>query len=99
MLGFVHYLIQQGYTPYRKVYEHSKFQEIPDNYPDYFSSTVPGYTDVILRKKNKLVIYGLHEYKKPTTLIYPRNVSTDDEMNRIFQTKTFEEIAKELKLV
>ena len=89
MIGFINFLIDKGFTPYRKV--GSKY--IPCSLLDYYSSTVPGYMDIRLRKDIREVVYGLNEVHHPT-LIYPRpqGVVWDKDMDRLFQTLTFEEI-------
>lgn len=54
-----------------------------------------------------IIIFGLNEYKKPPTLIYPRpwifnpsndnvNAIYDDEMNKILATTPFEELYKQI---
>ena len=50
--------------------------------------------DLRLTKGDKEVIYGLHEYKHSPTLIYPRPVNCifDSDVDRLFLSKSFEEI-------
>lgn len=90
MIGFLSYLVSKGFTPYRKIGD----KYVKCSLDNYFSSTMPGYLDIRLIKGKKEVIYGLHERNHPPTLIYPRPqwVVHDYEMDRLFQTTSFEDI-------
>lgn len=91
-MNFIQYLIQLGYKPFRKVYQNKEWVYIPDNNISYFSSTVPGYTDIRLIKANFEFIYGLNEAGHSPTLIWPRIGLNDDEVNRMLITKNVQEI-------
>lgn len=100
MIGFIEYLINNGYKPYRKVMsKKGKSSYIEDNNIGFYSS-MSEHIDLRLIKGDKEVIYGLHESNHSPTLIYPRpvNVIFDRDMDKVFLSKSFEEIAKELKL-
>lgn len=97
MIGFINYLIRKGYKPCRK---NNRGNYIPDNNISYFSSSYSSYLDIRLVKGNKEVVYGLHERGHSPTLIYPRpkGVVTDVDMDKVFLSKSFEEIADMLQL-
>lgn len=94
-MGIVEYLIGNGFKPYRAIYNKStcKFEYEPDKYGlQYYSSTVPGMSDIRLIKGEIEVIYGLHEVNKPPTLIYPSLGVNDDEVNRVLIKQDVNEI-------
>lgn len=94
-MNFIEYLINNGFKAYRKIYENKHYVYVPEtNQLNYFSSCVPGYLDIRLIKDNMEIIYGLHEYKHPPCLIYPKLANTDAQVDRIFQTNTYGQILK-----
>lgn len=101
-MNFIEYLINKGYKSYRKVYDKNSksYQYIPDNNINYFSSAIDGYIDIRLIKDDKEVVYGLHEYKHPPVLIWPKpeGVITDAQMDRFFMNNTVDEIFNKLSL-
>lgn len=93
-MSFVEYLINEGYKPYRKIYENKKWNyvECKDRL-NYFSSCVPGFIDIRLVKDDKEFIYGLLEQNMSPTLIYPRPADyTTDQVNRLLINKKYKEI-------
>lgn len=102
MLGFIDYLIQNGYKSYRYIYDKSskKYNYIPDNNTSYYSSSIGGYLDIRLIKDNKEVIYGLNEANHPPVLIYPRLPNYfDKDVDKMFEKYSFQEIEKLLNLM
>lgn len=90
MLGFINFLIEKGFTPYRKAGD----KYVKCSLLEYYSSAMPSYIDLRLVKDELEIAYGLHEYKHPPTLISPRpkGVVFDYEMDRLFESKSYEEI-------
>jgi len=64
----IQYLISLGYKPFR----YTKFGLVPCVNPYYYSTMREGGLDVRLIKGDSTFVYGLHEFKKPPTLISPR---------------------------
>lgn len=95
-MSFIEYLISIGYKPYRKKYNRSTndfyYEEEKINDINFFSSTTPGYLDLRLVNGNKEIIYGLHEYGHPPTLIYPELCARDAETDRLFMDNSYEHI-------
>ena len=93
-MNFIEYLMEKGYKPYRKIYENKKWHYIEDNKRlDYFSSCVPGFSDIRLIKEDSEFIYGLLEQNTSPTLIYPRPINySTDQINRLLIDKKYEEI-------
>ena len=94
-MGIIEYLISKGFKPYRAVYNKTtkQFEYEPDKYGlQYYSSTVPGMSDIRLIKGDIEVIYGLHEANKPPVLIWPSLGANDDEVNRLIIMSDVKEI-------
>jgi hypothetical protein len=64
----IQYLMSIGYKPFR----YSKLGLVPCANPYDYSTMREGGLDVRLIKGDSTFIYGLHEFKKPPTLISPR---------------------------
>lgn len=102
-MSFEKYLIEKGYTPYKKD-KNLNYVKIKDTSIGVYSSMA----DVCHFYKNgdKEVIIGLNEYKHPPILIYPRpngvvfreedqidNTTIQDwNMSAIFQNFSYDEI-------
>ena len=90
----IQYLMSIGYKPFRWISH--KVGLVPCTNPYDYSTMREGGLDVILIKGDSTFVYGLHEYKKPPTLISPRpkikihktiivdSVKTDVVINEIF---------------
>jgi hypothetical protein len=64
----IQYLMSIGYRPFR----YSKLGLVPCVNPYDYSTMREGGLDVRLIKGDSIFVYGLHEFKKPPTLISPR---------------------------
>jgi hypothetical protein len=89
-MKIIEYLISIGYKPFR----HTKIGLTPCINPYDYSTMREGGIDVRLIKDNSTFIFGLHEYKKPPTLISPRTheLKRDDEMNKFLAENTPAEV-------
>lgn len=96
MSNFENYLIEQGFI--RHCFRKGKWVVYEGTHPYYstMGDLVFGY---IHSNTKETYTFGLHEYKKPPTLIYPRpiGVYTDDTMNRILLYYSPEEIITAIK--
>lgn len=104
-MNFQEYLLNNGYKPFRKIYQNKQwiYTEIPLN---GFSTSVSGGVDIRFIKDENEIIWGLSERNKPPTLIYPRpniivkkkeesiNHVWDDAMNICLSKETPEQIFK-----
>lgn len=95
MIGFVEYLISNGYKPFRRVNSKKNSIYVEDSNIGFYSS-MSEHIDIRLIKDKKEIVYGLHERGHSPTLIYPRpkGVVYDADMDRVFLEKSFEEILK-----
>lgn len=97
-MSFIEYLIDNGYKPFRKVYDKQKkqYEYIEDNNLNYFSSMVPGYVDIRLIKDDSEIIWGLNEAQHSPTLIWPRlkDWVQDSDVDRVFKDLTYHQIFK-----
>ena len=100
MTLFEQYLIELGYKRFRKEFYKKQWRYIPvDDDNSVYSTMVSGWLDYryILDGDEKTEItFGLNEKGKPPTLCYPRpkGIYEDDEMNKLLQLKTPDEIYK-----
>lgn len=96
-MSFIEYLISIGFKPYRRVYDRNSkswtYKEEEKNL-SYFSSSVPGYSDLWLINGKDIIVWGLHEYKHYPTLIYPKLSFTDYEIDRIIQKFSYKDLYK-----
>jgi len=67
-MKLIEYLISLGYKPFR----YSKNGLVPCTNPYDYSTMREGGLDVRLIKGDSIFVIGLHELKKPPTLISPR---------------------------
>jgi hypothetical protein len=67
-MKLIEYLISLGYKPFR----YSKSGLVPCTNPYDYSTMREGGLDVRLIKGDSIFTIGLHEHKKPPTLISPR---------------------------
>jgi hypothetical protein len=67
-MKLIEYLISLGYKPFR----YSRSGLVPCTNPYDYSTMREGGLDVRLMKGDSVFIIGLHEFKKPPTLISPR---------------------------
>jgi hypothetical protein len=97
---FTKYLIEDlGFKPFRLI--NNKYVE--NNIND-FSTLQDGGIDIRYIKEDIVIAWGLHEIKKPPTLIYPRpkilfngmNERYDDAMNVCLKKESNEDIFKGL---
>lgn len=100
---FTKYLTEDlEFKPYRKI----QGEYVQNNINDY-STMQGGGIDIRYIKDNIEIIWGLHEFKKPPTLIYPRpriilinkngftlNEINDDAMNICLKKESNEDIYK-----
>ena len=109
MYNLIEYLRSKGYVSYRRVYKNKKWiNDFDINISEGFTTTVSGGVDIRFVKDNdfdNVIIFGLHEHKKPPTLITPRphikmwrgNVfceQLDDAMNHVLRVESSEDIFK-----
>lgn len=94
-------LLDNGYLPHRKNYDpiSREFTYIACTFKNDYSTFSSGKLDYRFLKDGKEVVYGLHEFRKPPTLIYPRkfviseySFPTDDEVNRYLADTPHEEV-------
>ena len=97
---FTKYLTEDlGFKPYRRIND----QYVENNINDY-STLQEGGIDIRYVKGDIVIVWGLHEHKKPPTLIYPRprinyqglNQQYDDAMNICLKREINENIYKAL---
>ncbi len=101
MTPFENYLISIGYKRCRQMGSPKRgyhFEDSPEGYS--FSKMEPGRLSYFYIKGENVIEFGLHEYQKPPTLIWPKpkGCFMDDDMNRMLKEKTPEEIYKLLPL-
>lgn len=116
MTAFENFLISKGYIRFKiehnplryEIPKYHTFSTMGDLDYRYFHKDDP----IIEKIKKKIpisfedrkgeIIYGLNEYKKPPTLVYPRPIimqngwvttpTSDDDMNKALQQFSFDEI-------
>jgi|LakMenEpi03Aug12_release.lakeMendotaPanAssembly.Ray.scaffolds.fasta_scaffold2126906_1 hypothetical protein len=93
-MKIIEYLISIGYKPFR----YTKCGLVPCNNPYDYSTMREGGIDVRLIKDNSTFVFGLHEHKKPPTLISPRTneLQKDDEMNKFLADHSAKEVFESL---
>lgn len=91
-MKIIEYLILIGYKPFR----YTKSGLVPCDNPYDYSTMREGGIDVRLIKGYSTFIFGLHEHKKPPTLISPRTneLQKDDEMNKFLADHSAREVVK-----
>ena len=106
-VGFQQYLLDKGYKPYRRLHNDDGEPYYGDLKLRDFSTMVSGGLDIRYIKDDDFdnqIIYGLSEFRKPPTLIYPRPgmykkveggvkyYNDDNSMNKVLGSYTHEEI-------
>ena len=92
-------LRENGFKPYRKLFntKTKEFYLIPEY--EYmgsgFSTMINGGLDIRYIKGKQEVIWGLREYGKPPTLVWPRIGTDDDEANKKLLNTNHLEIFKQ----
>lgn len=91
-MKIIEYLISIGYKSFR----HNKIGLVPCINPYDYSTMREGGIDVRLIKDNSIFIFGLHEHKKPPTLISPRTneLQRDNEMNKFLADHSAKEVVE-----
>lgn len=96
--SFVEFCIEKGYEAYRSMYENHRRRLVEEKSNlNFFSSAMPGYSCLFLKKGDNEIVWGLEEVINGKThfptLIWPKpfgpNVTYTD---RAFETMTYEEI-------
>lgn len=97
MITFLRYLINKGW----KIYTVEdglcgKNTLIQD--PESFTFSSLDVLTLVAIKNKHCIYYGLHQRHHPPTLIYPRPVGCvlDQQMDRYFETHTFNQLYKEI---
>jgi len=90
----VGHLLETGFKPFRRVHD----EEIPCTNPRFISS-VDHNIYVYFKKEDKVVVYGMSEYGKPPTIVYPRisyykNVTFRGKLTRSYQLMMDDDVNK-----
>lgn len=77
--SFQEYLKSIGYTPFRYEIVNGEFIEIPTKNEGFFSTM--GAVNIVYKRGDSRITYGLNEYGFPPTIIYPQFITFTYSLN------------------